>query len=248
MSSSLFHSDGLFNMRPDGEGGEGAEAGSHPVDNKVLHRGVAPASELEGGCEDGVEVAAAGGERRAHHRGGDEAVDGRCVLRFFESNKTRSKTTDEGGNSLDDRAVQNGYGQVRRAHIVNCGVGATNMGLGDFETPKNLNHPKNSDSSEGLSHSAHCSLLPAHVSLDTLFKMVVRAGSCVAPFHRPPDGEEEKVETIGRQPIVVGDDYKLKAASTEVGGSDCFVEGGLHQTRVQRSNHLPGEFAKEEDK
>ena len=23
-------------MRPDGEGGEGAEAGSHPVDNKVL--------------------------------------------------------------------------------------------------------------------------------------------------------------------------------------------------------------------
>ena len=111
-----------------------------------LHRGVAPASELEGGCEDGVEVATAGGERRAHHRGGDEAVDGRCVpsgyskllkrmieeggkcitfgiedckilLRFFESNKTRSKTTDEGGNSLDDRAVQNGYGQVRRAHL-----------------------------------------------------------------------------------------------------------------------------------
>ena len=112
-----------------------------------LHRGVAPASELEGGCEDGVEVATAGGERRAHHRGGDEAVDGRCVpsgyskllkrrigeggkyisfgiedckinlLRFFESNKTRSKTTDEGGNSFDDRAVQNGYGQVRRAHL-----------------------------------------------------------------------------------------------------------------------------------
>lgn len=111
-----------------------------------LHRGVAPASKLEGGCEDGVEVAAAGGERRAHHRGGDEAVDGRCVpsgysklskrrigeggeyiafgigdcqilLRIFKSNKTRSKTTDEGGNSFDDRAVQNGYGQVRRAHL-----------------------------------------------------------------------------------------------------------------------------------
>ena len=44
-----------------------------------LHRGVAPASELEGGCEDGVEVATAGGERRAHHRGGDEAVDGSCI-------------------------------------------------------------------------------------------------------------------------------------------------------------------------
>ena len=33
-------------------------------------------------------------------------------------------------------------------------------------------------------------------------------------------------------------DYELKAASTEVGGSDCLVESGLHQTRVQGSNHL----------
>ena len=43
--------------------------------------------------------------------------DCQILLRFFESNKTRSKTTDEGGNPLDDRAVQNGHGQVRRAHL-----------------------------------------------------------------------------------------------------------------------------------
>ena len=41
-----------------------------------LHRGVAPAPELEGGCEDRVEVAPAGREGGAHHRGRDEAVDG----------------------------------------------------------------------------------------------------------------------------------------------------------------------------
>ena len=41
-----------------------------------LHRGVAPAPELERGCEDRVEVAPAGREGGAHHRGRDEAVDG----------------------------------------------------------------------------------------------------------------------------------------------------------------------------
>ena len=67
---------------------------------------------------------------------------------------------------------------------------------------------------------------PAHVSLDALLEMVVRTSSRVAPFlfkystgfahnityillacvyHGPPDGEEEKVETISRQAIVVSD-------------------------------------------
>ena len=41
-----------------------------------LHGGVAPAPELEGGGEDGVEVTPAGGEGGAHHRGRDEAVNG----------------------------------------------------------------------------------------------------------------------------------------------------------------------------
>ena len=71
-----------------------------------------------------------------------------------------------------------------------------------------------------------CSLAPAHVSLDALLEMVVRTSSRVAPFlfkystgfahnityiliacvyHGPPDGEEEKVETISRQAIVVSD-------------------------------------------
>merc|ERR1719220_3041303 len=99
-----------------------------------------------------------------------------------------------------------GTGKISRAHIVNSRVRAANMCLGNFERPQNLDHPENSNSPKGLSHSAHRSLLPAHVSLDALLEMVVRTSSRVAPFHGPPDGEEEKVEPISRQAIVVSDD------------------------------------------
>ena len=112
-----------------------------------LHGGVAPAPELEGGGKDGVEVTPAGGEGGAHHRGRDEAVNGsripsdkllgnlkwttcllwvtrsdiifliKVILRFFESNETRSKTTDESGDSLNDCTVQHRHSQVSRAHL-----------------------------------------------------------------------------------------------------------------------------------
>ena len=63
-------------------------------------------------------------------------------------------------------------------------------------------------------------------------------------------------------------DDQLKAATTEICGSYCFIESSLHQARVQRSNHLhliilfdsicillivefpphlPGEFTEEKD-
>jgi len=246
-SSSLFHCNSFFDVRPNGERGDRTKTGAHPVDNKVLHGGVAPAPELEGGGEDGVEVAPAGREGGAHHRGRDEAVNRSRVLRFFESNEPGSKTTNESGDSLDDCSVQHRHSQVSGAHIVDCRVRATNMSLCNFKRPKNLNHPENGNSSKGLGHSTHCSLLPAHVSLDALLEMVVRASRCVAPFHGPPDGEEEEVETISRQSIVVSDDDQFKAASTEIGSSDCFIESSLDEARVQRSNHLPGEFTEEED-
>jgi len=246
-SSSLFHCNSFFDVRPDGERRDGSKAGPNPVHHKVLHRGVAPATELEGGCEDWVEVTPAGREGSAHHRGRDEAVDGSRILRFFESNETRSKTTDEGGDSLNDCTVQHRHSQVSRAHIVDCRVGAPDVCLCNFKRPKHLDHPENGNSSKGLSHSTHCSLLPAHISLDALLEMVVRASSCISPFHGPPDGEEEEVETISRQSIVVSNDDQFKAAATEIGSSNCFVESRLDEARVQRSNHLPGEFTEEED-
>jgi len=245
--SGLFHRNSFLNVRPDREGRDGTEAGPDPIHNKVLHGSVAPAPELEGGCEDGIEVAAAGREGGAHHRGRDEAVDGGSILRFFESNESRSKTTNESGHSFDDGAVQHRHGQVGGAHVVDGRVRPTDMCLCDFKRPKNLNHPENGNSSEGLGHSAHDSLLPAHISLDALLEVVVRAGGCVAPFHGPPDREEEEVEAISRQSIVVSNDDQLEAASTEIGGGDRLIESRLDQARVQRSNHLPGEFTEEKD-
>ena len=41
----------------------------------------------------------------------------KVILRFFESNETRSKTTDEGGDSLNDGTVQHRHSQVSRAHL-----------------------------------------------------------------------------------------------------------------------------------
>ena len=133
---------GLINVRPDKDGGHGAEGGSDPVDHKVLGRRVPSATELQGGGQDRVEVPAAGGEGKANHGRGNEAVDGGGVLRLALGNDARSQTADQGGDSLDDRAVEDGHGEISRADVVYGGVGPAHMGFSNLQLPQQLDHPR----------------------------------------------------------------------------------------------------------
>ena len=106
-SSSLrLDLDGLLNVRPGVNARNSTEGGTDPVDDEELHGGVAAAAELESGGEDGVEVAAAGAEGRAHHAGGHEAVDSHGVLRLLHGDQPRADPAHPGGHSLDNGTVE----------------------------------------------------------------------------------------------------------------------------------------------
>ena len=108
------------------------------------------ATELEGGGEDGVEVPAAGGEGEADHGRGHEAVDCGGVLGFPLGDDAGAKAADERGDGLDDCAVEDGDGEVGGADVVDGGVGAADVRLGDFQLPQHLDHPEQTDHTHRL--------------------------------------------------------------------------------------------------
>ena len=120
MKSSLFsfHLESLFYVRPGVNAGYGPQTRSDPIDNEELHGGVAAATELEAGGEDGVEVAPGGGEGRTDHAGGHEAVDGHGVLRLLHADEPGADPADPGGHTFDDGPVQDGDGQISGANVV----------------------------------------------------------------------------------------------------------------------------------
>ena len=166
---------------------------------------MAAAAELQTGGEDGVEVTPGGGEGGTDHAGGHEAVDGNGVLRLLHADEPGADPADPGGHTFDDGSVQDGDGQVGRADVVDSGVGSSNVSLGNLNAPEDLNNAEHSHPTDDLSDGSNDGLLLRHVALHAGLEVIVRTSRGISPVERPPDGGQEKIETVCSQAVVIRD-------------------------------------------
>ena len=163
------------------------------------------APELQSCSEDGVEVTPGGGEGGADHAGGHEAVDGHGVLRLLHADEPGADPADPGGHTFDDGSVQDGDGQVSRADVVDGGVGSSHVSLGNLNAPENLNKAEHGHPTDDLGDGSNDGLLLRHAALHAGLEVIVRTSRGISPVKRPPDGGQEKIETVSSQAVVIRD-------------------------------------------